>query len=176
MEVSMQEIDEQFYKYPKMLMMADSYVSRKTGEQIQLGEIEKNVYVIMKARNEYFDSHYDKQSDIAEMCNISLRKASGVIREFMDNGIIEGSKVYSGGKHKNLKYTKVHCLELIKKVTDINESGKIVSTRSEPMGVLPDSLWVRPTKQAVKSTITPEPMLPYWGASKDAYNDDSGPF
>lgn len=35
-------------------------------------------------------------------------------------------------------------------------------------------------KTPLKSTITPEPRLPYWGASKDAYNDDSrrdnGPF
>lgn len=143
----MQEIDEQFYKFPKALMMADAYVSRKTGEIVTFSEIEKNVYVVMKARNEYFENHYDKQSDIADMCNISLRKASGVIRDFMDNGIIEGTKVYSGGKHKNLKYTKVHCLELIKKVVETSDSGKILSTKHEPLGILPQSLWDKKEKQ-----------------------------
>lgn len=163
----MQEIDEQFYKYPKMLMVADSYVSKTTGEFVTLGEIEKNVYVIMKARNEYFDNHYDKQSDIAEMCNISLRKSASVIREFMINGIIEGSKVYSGGKHKNLKYTKVHCLELIKKVTETNESGKILSTKFEPMGMLPESLWVKGGKKVDKK-LTPS----YSPPPVESWNDE----
>jgi hypothetical protein len=29
-------------------------------------------------------------------------------------------------------------------------------------------------KTPLKSTISTDPRLPYWGASKDAYNDDSG--
>lgn len=165
----MHEIDEQFYKYPKMLMVADSYVSKTTGEIIPLGEIEKNVYVIMKARNEYFENHYDKQSDIAEMCNISLRKSASVIREFMLNGIIEGSKVYSGGKHKNLKYTKVHCLELIKKVTETNESGKILSTRFEPMGVLPESLWVKVGKKVDKKPNCTQHPAEDWYDERDPF-------
>lgn len=143
----MQELDEQFYKYPRMLMIADSYISIKTGEIVPLGEIEKNVYVVMKARNEYFDNHYDKQVDIAAMCNISLRKAANVIREFMNHGIIEASKVYSGGEHKNLKYSKVNCLELLKRLTEIDRKGKIISEELVPIGKLPQSLWSRKVKK-----------------------------
>jgi hypothetical protein len=106
------------------------------------------------------------------MCNISLRKAAGVIREFMDNGIIEGSKVYSGGKHKNLRYTKVHCLELIKKVTETNESGKILSTRFEAMGVLPESLW---TKVSKKQSGIPSVNKSYNPPAEDWY-DEREPF
>jgi hypothetical protein len=137
-EVSMKEIEEQFYKYPKMLMLAQGYISMKTGEVVGLGEIEKNIYVVMKARNSYFENHYDKQSDIANMCNVSLRKAADVIREFTNHGIIESTKVYSGGSHKNLKYTKIHCLQLVNGVV----SGKGSDSGSfNVLGTLSESLW-----------------------------------
>lgn len=137
----MQEIDEQFYKFPKMLMMADAYVSRETGEIVRLTDAEKNVYVVMKARNEFFQNHYDKQSDIAAMCNLTVRKAGGAIRDFTRHGIIESSKVYSGGEHKNLKYSKVHCLELLRAV------GEGKNRKYEPLGVLPESLWCKVEKK-----------------------------
>lgn len=143
----MLEIDEQFYKYPKLLMRADSYVSPKTGEIVQLGEIEKNIYVVMKARNMYFESHYDKQSDIAKMCNVSLRKAASVIRDFIDHGVIEATKAYHGGEHKNLKYTKVHCLELLQRLTESDRKGKIISTELKPLGKLRESLWIEVKKK-----------------------------
>lgn len=157
----MQEIDEQFYKFPKMLMMADAYVSRKTGEIVRLTDADKNVYVVMKARNEFFDNHYDKQSDIAEMCNLTVRKAGGAIREFTKHGIIESSKVYSGGEHKNLKYTKIHCLELLRAEGDGDKRKHI------PIGVLPETIWQKVEKKVVvpktvqqKSIYTPP--APNW--------------
>lgn len=146
-EFNTDTFEDDFYKYPRMLMIADSYISIKTGEIVPLGEIEKNVYVVMKARNEYFDNHYDKQVDIAAMCNISLRKAASVIREFMNHGIIEASKVYSGGEHKNLKYSKVNCLELLKRLTESDRKGKIISTELKPLGKLRESLWIEVKKK-----------------------------
>lgn len=141
----MQEMDEQFYKYPRMLMVADAYVSRETGEFVRLTDADKNIYVVMKARNEFFENHYDKQSDIAMMCNVTLRTAGDSIRNFMRHGIIEATVVHSGGKHKNLKYTKVLCLELLKKAPHDDKTRK--NAELVALGKIPESLWKKAGKK-----------------------------
>ena len=159
------EIDEQFYKYPKMLMGADGYISRDTGEFIKLTDAEKNVYLVMKARNEYFEQHYDKQSDIAEMCNLTIKKAGDSIRDFIDHKIIEAEKGHSG-THKNWRYKKVHCLTLAKQTgSELVGDKKVFNF--EIIGVLSESIWKKVEKKVTPKVAQP---VPHW------LEDDQGPF
>lgn len=162
----MNEIDEQFYKYPKLLFQADGYVSRKTGEFVKLTDSEKNVYVIMKARNEFFEQHYDKQSDIAEMCNLTVKKAGDTLRDFIHHEIVVAEKGHSG-THKNWRYKHVHCLTLAKieecKIIRDKEDKEIGRDyKFKVIGELSDTLWKKVEKKTVaqakpKSYDRPKP-------------------
>ena len=69
-------------------MRATGYVSPKTGELIELTANDKNVYVVMKKRNTFFDKHFDKQEDIAKLCGVSVKQVGRITRGFIDSGLM----------------------------------------------------------------------------------------
>lgn len=158
----MKEVEDQFYKYPKMLMSASAFVSRKDGSTVKLTHADKAVYAVMKARNAYFKEHYDKQSDIADMCDLTLKKAGDSIRMFIEHGIFEATKNYHGGTHKNLKYTKIHCLELVR----LGPQRSGVAEREEKyLGKLDESIWTgnrnsKTKPKAIEQTSESVPEYP----------------
>ena len=158
-------------------MRATGYISPKTGELIELTANDKNVYVVMKKRNTFFDKHFDKQEDIAKLCGVSVKQVGRIIRGFIESGLMVANKGQAG-QHKNWRYEKV--LDIILYVDN---------DKDEMLPEIPEGFWRSdvkqnkvvkewsgkgqiPAKTPLKSTITPEPRLPYWAVE----DDDSGPF
>lgn len=158
-------------------MRATGYVSPITGELIELTANDKNIYVVMKKRNTFFDKHFDKQEDIAKLCGISVKQVGRIIRSFIDNGLMIANKGQSG-QHKNWRYEKVLDIVLY-----VNDDG------TQMLPEIPQDFWRSdvkqnkvvkewsgrgqvPDKTPLKSTINPSLIQPYW----EVDNDDSGPF
>lgn len=156
-------MDDQFYKYPKLLMMANAFVSRVDGSLVKMSESDKSIYVVMKARNEFFKDHYDTQESIAAMCGVTERKVRDSLRMFIDHGVIDAvfDKTDSSGRErewrKNYKYKKVHCLSLVR--VGPKERGK--PPKEERLGELSEDLWEGVQKKAEKKgkvdNYDPEP-------------------
>jgi hypothetical protein len=124
-----------FYKYPEVLMRATGYVSPKTGELIELTANDKNVYVVMKKRNTFFDKHFDKQEDIAKLCGVSVKQVGRIIRGFIDSGLMVANKGQAG-QHKNWRYEKV--LDIVLYVDNDN---------TEMLPEIPEDFWRSDVKQ-----------------------------
>lgn len=117
-------------------MRATGYVSPKTGELIELTANDKNVYVVMKKRNTFFDKHFDKQEDIAKLCGISVKQVGRIIRSFIDSGLMIANKGQSG-QHKNWRYEKV--LDIVLYVND---------DEIEMLSEIPEDFWRSDVKQS----------------------------
>ena len=121
---------ESFYKLPQSLCECDGYVSKTTGEYIELTWAYKIVYTYMLSRNEFFTGklkgkHYEAQQTIADKCNMDYRTVGNILRSFMDNGVIRGNKVKPpvGQWRWNYHYVDEN-LDLWKYKTD-NEGKKV---------------------------------------------------
>lgn len=140
-------MEELFYKYPEKLMRATGYVSPKTGELIELTANEKNIYVVMKKRNSFFEKHFDKQEYIAELTGVSLKQTGRILRRFIEEGVIIAHKG-SSNQHKNWRYDDVKALNLYQtKVTGFGEVGVKETT---VLGEIGDSFWKSEKKQDKK--------------------------
>lgn len=154
---------EQFYMMPKSLCMADGFVSKKTGDFIPLTSSMKLVYMYMVSRNDFFvnkqaGSHYEAQSTVADACGLEYKAAGKILRILLDNGVVEGAKLRPNGEGQwRWFYHKVHKDIILWK-------GSV----KEP--VIIDQILA---KTPPRSTITPEPKLPYWVDDQD---DNNGPF
>lgn len=153
-----------FYKYPEKLMRATGYIHPSSGELIELTANEKNIYVVMKKRNSFFDKHFDKQEDISELSGVSLKQTGRILRSFIDNEIIVANKG-SSGQHKNWRYEKVAPLNLYQQKT------QGLSKEFIELGVVEEDFWkseMKPAKKVnewraaekVKSAYTPP--APNW--------------
>lgn len=94
---------EEFYKIPKSLMMADGYISRRTGEPIALTSTAKLVYAYMLSRNKFFtedlkSQHFETQSTIADACGVEYRAAGKILRSFCEECVLEADKLRPGGE------------------------------------------------------------------------------
>ena len=132
-----------FYKYPEKLMRATGYIHPSSGELIELTANEKNIYVVMKKRNAFFDKHFDKQEDISELSGVSLKQTGRILRSFIDNEIIVANKG-SSGQHKNWRYEKVAPLNLYQQKT------QGLSKEFIELGVIEEDFWKSETKPAKK--------------------------
>lgn len=132
-----------FYKYPEKLMRATGYIHPSSGELIELTANEKNIYVVMKKRNTFFDKHFDKQEDISELSGVSLKQTGRILRSFIDNKIIVANKG-SSGQHKNWRYEKVAPLNLYQQKT------QGLSKEFIELGVVEEDFWKSETKPAKK--------------------------
>jgi len=130
-----------FYKYPEKLMRATGYIHPSSGELIELTANEKNIYVVMKKRNAFFDKHFDKQEDISELSGVSLKQTGRILRSFIDNEIIVANKG-SSGQHKNWRYEKVAPLNLYQQKT------QGLSKEFIELGVVEEDFWKSETKPA----------------------------
>ena len=116
-------------------MRATGYVSPKTGELIELTANDKNVYVVMKKRNTFFDKHFDKQEDIAKLCGVSVKQVGRIIRGFIDSGLMVANKGQAG-QHKNWRYEKV--LDIVLYVDN---------HKTEMLQEIPEDFWRSDVKQ-----------------------------
>jgi hypothetical protein len=132
-----------FYKYPEKLMRATGYIHPSSGELIELTANEKNIYVVMKKRNAFFDKHFDKQEDISELSGVSLKQTGRILRSFIDNEIIVANKG-SSGQHKNWRYENVAPLNLYQQKT------QGLSKEFIELGVVEEDFWKSETKPAKK--------------------------
>lgn len=127
-------MEEIFYKYPEKLMRASAYKSPLSRELIELTANDKNVYVVMKKRNSFFDKHFDKQSDIAALVSLSVKQTGRIMRGFIDNGVFDAHKG-SSGQHRNFRYENVKPLELFVYEGE-GKNRKVVS-----LGVVEEGFW-----------------------------------
>lgn len=103
----------QFYKLPKALAMADGFISKKTGEAINLTSSAKIIYSYMLSKNEFFTEalkgqHYEAQSTIAKCCGMEYKATGKILRTFLDHGIMEGQKLRPDQGQWRWFYHKVH--------------------------------------------------------------------
>lgn len=153
-------MEEVFYKYPEKLMRANGYVSPSTGELVELTAAEKNIYVIMKKRNMFFEKHFDKQEDIAELSGVSLRQTGRILREFIANGVILGDRG-ENNEYKNYRYREVKNLDLFQ----VKGEGKTKETVM--IGVVPEDFW--------RSDRKPDKKVTEWRQSKGTIQKPCNP-
>ena len=127
-------------------MRATGYVSPQ-GELIELTANDKNVYIVMKKRNTFFDKHFDKQEDLAIMCNISVKQIGRILRSFLDSGLVIANKGQAG-QHKNWRYEKVLDIQLY-----VMDKGEMV-----PLPQIPEDFW--------KSESKPQKVVKEWSGKK----------
>ena len=129
-------------------MRATGYVSPKTGELIELTANDKNVYVVMKKRNTFFDKHFDKQEDIAKLCGVSVKQVGRIIRGFIESGLMVANKGQAG-QHKNWRYEKV--LDIILYVDN---------DETEMLPEIPEDFW--------RSDVKHNKVVKEWSGKKSA--------
>lgn len=100
--------DQAWCKAPKNLMASTGFVSKKTGEKVELTASTKLVLIYMMDRNEYFTKklkgqHYETQESIGEACGISVKTAGRLLRVLVNN------KVITGAKKRNLSVSPHMC-------------------------------------------------------------------
>lgn len=142
-----------FYKYPEKLMRATGYVHPVTGELIELTANEKNIYVVMKKRNTFFDKHFDKQEDISELSGVSLKQTGRILRDFIDKKVVIAHKG-SGNQHKNYRYEQVVPLELYQ--VKVVGKDKVMTV----LGQVDEGFWKsekKPDKKVAEWKGSPKP-------------------
>lgn len=126
-----------FYMVDKELWKAKGCVSPITGEVQPLTSDDKNIYIVLKDRNEFFtglgQDHYDTQEDIANLVNVSRRKAGDTIRKFIDSGVVVAEK----RGRRNWTYRYIRPLELVynlqtKERGDTNKSAPFIDDFEDP--------------------------------------------
>ena len=148
-----------YYAMDYDLSSASGFVSKETGEYVKLVPNDKFVYAYVRARVKFFvdekkGAYYDTQESIAEALNMDVKSARNCLNKFINHGIITAKKE-KFRNFSNWRYSEVKEMLLWR--------GSV----KEP--VIMDQILA---KTPLKSTITPEPRLPYW----EVDNDDSGPF
>lgn len=165
----MREVGDEYYKYPKMLMIANAFISREDGSRVSISEADKLVYVVMKTRNSFFDRHFDKQSDIASLCGLTERKVGDSLRKFIEHGIIACSCVKNDGQWKNYEYHRVHCLELVR--LGVKKRGENAPPRDETyVGILSESLWDGKKKPKTREKVVEDVEYPDWYFNEERSN------
>lgn len=171
---------EQFVKYPLVLMKSTGYVSEKTGEFVKLSLAEKQIYIYMKNRFDFFvrenkGEYYDSQVDIADCCGVEVKTVQRTVKKFVEDGVFTIFK-QKYGKDKNLDkiyYRNMKDLVLWKKVEDKQEllSGDKSSSTQD------DSHKVQVTKKdSVKVVnICDYSDLPPWEQSGYSFYEDREP-
>ena len=146
-------------------MRATGYIS-PVGELIELTANDKNVYIVMKKRNTFFDKHFDKQEDLAIMCSVSVKQVGRILRSFLDSGLVVANKGQAG-QHKNWRYEKVLDIELY-----VMDKGEMVL-----LPQIPEDFWKSESKPhkvvkewsgtpTIKPSYTPRPA-----EDQEYYND-----
>lgn len=135
-----------FYKYPEKLMRATGYVSPKTGELIELTANEKNIYVVMKKRNTFFEKHFDKQEDISILSGVGLKQTGRILREFNHHGVIVAHRG-SSGQYKNYRYEEVLDIELYYEHPKVKKSDPV---KRDMIGSIGNDFWKSEQKQVKK--------------------------
>lgn len=129
-------------------MRATGYTS-PAGELIELTANDKNVYVVMKKRNTFFDKHFDKQEDLATMCNVSVKQVGRILRSFIESGLVVADKGQAG-QHKNWRYEKVLDIQLY-----VMDKGEVVL-----LPKIPEDFW--------KSESKPQKVVKEWSGKPSA--------
>ena len=138
-----------YYAMDYDLSRASGFVSKKTGEYIKLVPNDKFVYAYIRARIKFFvhekkGEYYDTQEAIADALNMDVKSARNCLNKFINHGVIYAKKE-KFRNFSNWRYSEVQEMVLWK--------GSV----KEP--VIIDQIAV---KTVVKSTITPESVLPHW--------------
>lgn len=123
---------ESFYKLPQSLSECAGFISKTTGEHVELTWSAKAVYTYMLSRNEFFTekmrgTHYEAQETIAAKCNMDYRTVGNFLRMFMKHGVIKGKKVRPPNGQWRWNYHDVdEHLDLFKWKYKTDEKGKMV--------------------------------------------------
>lgn len=86
-----------FYKAPKQLFRSCGFVSKITGEVVEMTLAAKVVLVYMMDRTTFFTeeqkgSHFETQDTIARACGIERRAAGRALNLFVNGGVIKAIK------------------------------------------------------------------------------------
>lgn len=86
-----------FYKAPKQLFRSCGFVSKATGQVVELSVSAKIVLMYMIDRSDFFvtekgKDHFETQSTIGDACGIDRRSAARALKLLVDTGVISAVK------------------------------------------------------------------------------------
>lgn len=101
-----------FYKLSKPLAESAGFISKQTGENIELSWSAKAIYTYMLSRNEFFTEklkgeHFESQATISERCNLDYKTAGKILKMFIEHGVIDAKLVKPKVGQKRYHYYSV---------------------------------------------------------------------
>lgn len=166
---------ESFYKLPQSLAECSGFISKTTGDPVDLTWSAKAVYTYMLSRNEFFTeklkgTHYEAQETIADKCNMDYRTVGNFLRMFMKHGVIKGNKVKPSVGQWRWNYHDVdEYLDLYNWKYKVDEEGKQVKDGYLIMGQNPAKEDIAPNFKG-----EPEPdYSEYFVSCDEKDNEDS---
>lgn len=104
-------MSSEFYKAPKNLMSATGFVSKSTGEPVDLTAVDKLVLIYMYARTTYFNNsgggHYETQVTIGNAIGLEWKAVARSLKKMYDGGVLDADKPRSNG-NKSWVYKSVN--------------------------------------------------------------------
>lgn len=104
-------MSSEFYKAPKNLMSATGFVSKSTGEPVDLTAVDKLVLIYMYAKTTYFNSsggsHYETQVTIGNAIGLEWKAVARSLKKMYAGGVIEAEKPRTNG-NKSWVYKSVN--------------------------------------------------------------------
>lgn len=119
-----------FYKAPKQLFRSCGFVSKTTGDVVEISLIAKVVFMYMMDRTAFFTDeqkaeHFETQATIGEACGLERKAVARALKLFVDNGAIIAKKQrnLALSPHSQWYYKSVDTtIEMV-----VRESGEMVS-------------------------------------------------
>lgn len=82
-----------FYKAPKDLLSCRGFVSKVTGEVVELSLVAKVVLIYMIDRTAFFNgNHFETQVTIGKAVGLEFKAAARALKLLVTHGVIEASK------------------------------------------------------------------------------------
>ena len=86
-----------FYQAPKQLFRCNGFISKTTGQPVELTHSAKIVFMYMMDRTSFFtddqkSDHYETQATIADACGMEYKAAARALKSFVEHGAIIAKK------------------------------------------------------------------------------------
>lgn len=179
-----------YYKAPKQLFNCCGFLSKDTGELVELTHSAKIIFMYMMDRTSFFvenqrSEHYETQATIAEACGMEYKAAARALNSFVDHKAIKANKIRNlkVSQHYQWYYKQVDAsISLVKKVGNdfiCMDTGQILVKKNvevkDKKGNISnlDKFFVDSGYETVDTVQTQEDIPPSWCTEPvDVYNDN----
>ncbi|WP_213877160.1 helix-turn-helix domain-containing protein [Pseudomonas sp. dw_358] len=156
-----------YVHFPKSLMHASHWKSRTTGVLIALTHMQKNLWLHIKDRYEFFTGRgttwFESQETIAEAINCSRDSVVEFLKALEQHGYLQVTRTPVRGSQQQNTYVILADLE----VTHVPRAAK----KAAPVPTVPEVPEV-PVIHAPATPVAPAPMIPASTPFDSEFEDD----